>query len=170
MFRAASRDLVILCSSATHNNSTTSLLLPMPQVHHISLFHAASRDFIHSGKLYSTIASLLLLLCCLSFKHQLAGAPHQPVSHSQQGPDAPSSTTHQVLLIIKPLCCCLTCTHSQVHHISLFHAASRDLITQSHHQKVVAWLSAAADPPIPPAAAWKVLETGREKFRLSRSR
>ncbi|WIA40031.1 hypothetical protein OEZ86_013454 [Tetradesmus obliquus] len=57
-----------------------------------------------------------------------------------------------------------------VHHISLFHAASRDLITQSHHQKVVAWLSAAADPPVPPAAAWKVLETGREKFRLSRSR
>jgi hypothetical protein len=58
----------------------------------------------------------------------------------------------------------------QVHHISLFHAASRDLITQSHHQKVVAWLSSAADPPVPPAAAWKVLETGREKFRLSRSR
>jgi hypothetical protein len=41
----------------------------------------------------------------------------------------------------------------QVHHISLFHAASRDLITQSHHQKVVAWLSCFTDHPVSPAAA-----------------
>jgi len=41
---------------------------------------------------------------------------------------------------------------------------------QSHHRKVVAWLTATADPPIPVEAAWKVLETGRERFKLARSR
>eukprot|EP00879_Flechtneria_rotunda_P020653 GHRR01021732.1.p1 GENE.GHRR01021732.1~~GHRR01021732.1.p1 ORF type:complete len:479 (+),score=167.79 GHRR01021732.1:339-1775(+) len=57
-----------------------------------------------------------------------------------------------------------------VHYISLFHAASRDSIIQSHHHKVVNWLSKEADPPIPPVAAWKVLETGRDKFKLARAR
>ncbi|KAF8062936.1 RASA4 [Scenedesmus sp. PABB004] len=58
----------------------------------------------------------------------------------------------------------------QVHHISLFHAVSRDTIVTATHAKVVAWLSSGAEPPIPEAAAWKVLETGREKFRLGRAR
>jgi hypothetical protein len=62
------------------------------------------------------------------------------------------------------------CVRPQVHQISLFHAAKRDDILQSHHRKVVAWLSTVADPPIPPVVAWKVLETGRESFKLSRSR
>jgi hypothetical protein len=59
---------------------------------------------------------------------------------------------------------------AQVHHIGLLQAASRDLILQGHHRKVVAWLTSAADPPIPAEAAWKLLETGRERFKLNRSR
>lgn len=57
----------------------------------------------------------------------------------------------------------------QVHLISLFHAASRDAILERHHSKVVDWL-ADADPPVPSHVAWKVLETGRERFKLVRAR
>eukprot|EP00877_Chromochloris_zofingiensis_P014363 jgi/Chrzof1/9180/Cz03g38270.t1 len=56
-----------------------------------------------------------------------------------------------------------------VHLISLFHAASRDAILERHHSKVVDWL-ADADPPVPSHVAWKVLETGRERFKLVRAR
>jgi hypothetical protein len=56
-----------------------------------------------------------------------------------------------------------------VHLINLFHRANRDAIANRHHEKVVSWL-AAADPPVPRAVAWKVLETGRERFRLARAR
>ncbi|KAI8466274.1 MAG: hypothetical protein J3K34DRAFT_66688 [Monoraphidium minutum] len=57
-----------------------------------------------------------------------------------------------------------------VHLISLFHGQTgRDAIVKRHHEKVVSWL-ASADPPVPEAVAWKVLETGRERFRLARAR
>ncbi|GBF90564.1 hypothetical protein Rsub_03136 [Raphidocelis subcapitata] len=56
-----------------------------------------------------------------------------------------------------------------VHLISLWQTCSRDATVKRHHDKLVAWL-AAADPPVPQPVARKVLETGREQFRVARAR
>ncbi len=80
----------------------------------------------------------------------------------------PSPTTNRSSKV-KPTHPKLTATPNQVHLINLFHNTNRDAVTKRHHEKVVDWL-AAADPPVPRAVAWKVLETGRERFRVARSR
>ncbi|WIA19754.1 hypothetical protein OEZ85_005670 [Tetradesmus obliquus] len=139
-------------------------------LNHSHLMYLNHREVIKSLKLRVTGSS------SIQQQQQHADSPHPPVVTPGV------SVSHTTGLVLLGFTCSIpdrqrllnAYERSQypptVHHISLFHAASRDLITQSHHQKVVAWLSAAADPPVPPAAAWKVLETGREKFRLSRSR